>query len=397
MTNEQSANNLATQQSFATKITNSTVTTTCIAVLTVITVLYAAKAMGSILMPILFAWIISTMLAPFVNLLNRKCRIPYPVAVAIAMIITVFAIFEIGMFLNSILSSFIAKRADYLAKFKDLLAQFFAMLPSQIAAELQEFDWTGKISTAALKVSGKLFSFSSTVCMTLIIATFFFFEQRDIGIKLIAAFHPKEAKRLDSVLQKTSHQVSRYLILQFLISASTGICVWLALWAIGIDFAPTWGIIAFIFNFIPTIGSIVASIPPIITALVQYAPETLWPAILTAIAILVIQMTIGNFIAPRILGDNLNIAPAVIIISLMFWGWIWGIAGALISVPITASIKIVCDSFDSLKPIGILLGSGKIIRAEQKALSKAGAKQKKQRRRFRFHRSQNREQGAGTR
>lgn len=387
MTNEQSSVNNTAQQSFAAKITNSAVATTCIAILTVITVLYAAKAMGSILMPILFAWIISTMLAPFVNLLNKKCRIPYPLAVAIAMVITVFAIFVIGMFLNSILSSFIAKRADYLAKLKDLVAQFYTMLPAQVASELQEFSWTEKISAAALKVSGKLFSFSSTVCMTLIIATFFFFEQRDIGIKLIAAFHPKEAKRLDSVLQKTSRQVSRYLILQFLISAATGICVWLALAALKIDFAPTWGILAFIFNFIPTIGSIVASIPPIITALVQYAPESFWPAILAAVAILIIQMTIGNFIAPRILGDNLNIAPAVIIIALMFWGWIWGIAGALISVPITASIKIVCDSFDSLKPIGVLLGSGKIIRAEQKAIAKANSRQKKQRHRFHFHRS----------
>lgn len=365
------------------RISNSAVLTACVAILTVIATLYAAKAMVNILMPIIFAWIFSTMLVPFVNLLNRKCRIPYPLAVAIAMVITLFVIYEIGLFLNGILSSFLAKKADYLAKLKTLISQFFALLPSQIADELQQMDWIGKISTAALKASGKVFSFSSTLCMTLIIATFFFFEQRDIGIKLIAAFHPKEAKRLDSVLTKTAQQVSRYLILQFLISAITGIAIWAALAILRIDFAPTWGILAFICNFIPTIGSIVASVPPVLTALVQYAPETYWPAVITALTILVIQMSIGNFLAPRVLGDNLNIAPAVIIVSLMFWGWIWGIPGALISVPITASIKIVCDSFEALRPIGILLGSGKVLRAEQKKGKKEGRGKSRHFRHFR--------------
>lgn len=372
--------------SFTAKLTNSTIATTGIAILTVIAVFFVAKAMGSVLKPILFAWIISTMLAPLVKWLNEKCRLPYALAVTIAMILTILVIFEAGVLINSLLSSFMESRKDFTDKLGDLTDQLFAVLPKAMASELKEFDWTSKISDIILNVSGEIVSFSSTACMTLLIATFFFLEQRDIGIKLIAAFQPKEAKRLDGILQKASRQVSRYLILQFLISAATGICIWISLSLINIKFAAIWGILAFIFNFIPTVGSIVASIPPILMALVQYAPKSFWPAILATLAILTVQMTIGNIIAPRIFGDKLNISPAVIIISLLFWGWLWGIPGALISVPITASIKIVCDSFDTLRPIGILLGSGKSLRAAQNAKSNTGSRPKRHHRHFGFHR-----------
>ena len=157
-------------------------------------------------------------------------------------------------------------------------------------------------------------------------------------------------------------QVSRYLLLQFVISLATGVCVWLALWAIGVEFAPTWGVLAFVLNFIPTIGSIIASIPPILIALVQSAPHSYWQAVVTAIALLAIQMTIGNVISPRVMGDHLNLSPVAVLVSLLFWSWLWGPAGALLSVPITAAIKIVCDNIAPLAPIGVLLGSGRAVR-----------------------------------
>ena len=157
-------------------------------------------------------------------------------------------------------------------------------------------------------------------------------------------------------------QVSRYLLLQFVISLATGVCVWLALWAIGVEFALTWGVLAFVLNFIPTIGSIIASIPPILIALVQYAPDSYWQAVVTAIALLAIQMTIGNVISPRVMGNHLNLSPVAVLVSLLFWSWLWGPAGALLSVPVTAAIKIVCDNIAPLAPIGVLLGSGRAVR-----------------------------------
>ena len=122
------------------------------------------------------------------------------------------------------------------------------------------------------------------------------------------------------------------------------------------------GVLAFVLNFIPTIGSIIASIPPILIALVQYAPHSYWQAVVTAIALLAIQMAIGNVISPRVMGNHLNLSPVAVLVSLLFWSWLWGPAGALLSVPVTAAIKIVCDNIAPLAPIGVLLGSGRAVR-----------------------------------
>jgi predicted PurR-regulated permease PerM len=132
---------------------------------------------------------------------------------------------------------------------------------------------------------------------------------------------------------------------------------------IGVDFAVTWGAVAFFLNFIPTIGSIVASIPPILLALVQFYPN-FWPGLITALVLVTIQLSMGNGIAPKVMGDQLNLSPVVILLSLLFWGWLWGIVGALLSVPIASAIKIVCDNIQTLHPISVMMGSGKSYRRE---------------------------------
>jgi predicted PurR-regulated permease PerM len=132
---------------------------------------------------------------------------------------------------------------------------------------------------------------------------------------------------------------------------------------IGVDFAVTWGALAFFLNFIPTVGSILASIPPVLLALVQFYPS-LWPAVITLLAVTTIQMGMGNALAPKVMGDQLNLSPVVVLLSLLFWGWLWGIVGALISIPIAAAIKIVCENIKTLHPISVMMGSGKTYRRE---------------------------------
>jgi predicted PurR-regulated permease PerM len=134
---------------------------------------------------------------------------------------------------------------------------------------------------------------------------------------------------------------------------------------IGVDFAVTWGALAFFLNFIPTVGSIMASIPPILLALVQFYPS-LWPGIITLITVMTIQLGMGNALAPKVMGDQLNLSPVVVLLSLLFWGWLWGIVGALISIPIAAAIKIICENIETLHPISVMMGSGKTYRREFK-------------------------------
>jgi predicted PurR-regulated permease PerM len=116
--------------------------------------------------------------------------------------------------------------------------------------------------------------------------------------------------------------------------------------------------LAFVLNFIPTIGSIVASVPPILVAIVQHYPNPT-PVVLTLLALLGIQFTIGNILTPKIMGDTLDLSPVVILISLMFWGIIWGVVGALLSVPIAVMIKIICENVEALDFVAVLMSAPK--------------------------------------
>lgn len=331
-----------------------------IGIVAVIFLFSAVKAMDSVLKPIAFAWVLASMLSPLVNTLTKKFRFPEIPAIIASLAVSVFAIFEAGVLINTLVKSFVAKYPEYIEKLKNLLETLYATLPQQVVDMLRDFDWQTGVSKQILSLSGSLISISTTTVIVMIIAAFMLIEKRDFALKAENAFNAPE--RVRKVITSITSQVSRYLVLQFVISAATGLAIWGALALIGIDFAATWGVLAFTLNFIPTIGSILASIPPLVIALVQYAPESFMPFAYALVAILVIQMGIGNVISPRVMGDGLNLSPVAVLVSLLFWGWLWGPAGALLSTPITAAIKIICDNIEPLEPIGTLLGSARQFR-----------------------------------
>ncbi len=328
-----------------------------LAVLAVVAAVYALRAAESVLKPLAFAWVLVGLLSPMVRGLVRL-RLPRSLAILLLMILTLLVFVQAGSFLNGRILAFAAKYGDYSTKLSALAHHFYSELPEPVARMLADFDWQSRLSRTIFSLSGSLLSLSSTFIFVMIVVAFLLVGQTGFARKLYAAF-TGDAFLIDAVLASIARQVGRYLLLQFLISAATGLAVWLVLWALGIDFAMTWGALAFILNFIPTIGSMLASIPPVLMALVQHAPERYWPVLVVAVVLLAIQMTIGNVVAPRILGEHMNLSPEVVLISLLFWGWLWGPGGALLSVPITASIKIICDNVAPLKPWGVMLGSGR--------------------------------------
>lgn len=332
----------------------------CVTVIAVILFFTACKTLDSVLKPISFAWVLMAILSPLVKMLNRRCRIPEILSIFCALLLTIFIFFQAGVLINSLVSSFVSKYSVYADKLNDLIRHLYASLPSQAADLLRNFEWIQSFSKIVLRLSGTIISASTTTVIVLIITAFMLIEQRDFSIKISHAFN--SPKRASSVLNTITSRISRYLVLHTVISFATGICVWLSLSFIGVDFAASWGLLAFILNYIPTIGSIVASIPPVLIALVQYAPETYWPAIIAALSLLAIQMVFGNVIEPRLMGDQLNLSPVAVLASLLFWGWLWGPAGALLATPFTAAIKIICDNIPPLNPVGILLGSARGLR-----------------------------------
>jgi predicted PurR-regulated permease PerM len=133
----------------------------------------------------------------------------------------------------------------------------------------------------------------------------------------------------------------------------TGLVIWLWLTLIGVDFAALWAMLAFLLNFVPNIGSVIAAIPAVLLALVQLGPG---PALLTMVGYMVVNVVIGSLIEPKIMGRGLGLSTLVVFVSLVFWGYVLGPAGMLLSVPLTMVLKIALDSNPQTRPAAILLG-----------------------------------------
>ena len=162
------------------------------------------------------------------------------------------------------------------------------------------------------------------------------------------------AKRSLLPIAEINDNVRRYLALKTLISLTTGVLVALWLRIIGVDYALLWGLLAFLLNYIPSIGSFIAAIPAVMLAFLQLGPGD---GTLTLIGYLVINTAIGNFIEPRVMGEGMGLSTLVVFLSLIFWGWVLGPVGMLLSVPLTMILKIVLEANDDTRWMAVLLGS----------------------------------------
>ena len=325
--------------------------------LAVIAVGAVLKIAQAVVIPLLIAWLLSYLLAPVVNFIVRRLRLPAVLAVAFVVLLLLLAAWGAGIVIQQRLLGFAKAFPEYQDRLAALLAHYGRLLDIPGFA-FKEADWTAQIGPLVLKTSRFFITFISNAVLVLIFLVFMLLAKPYANDKLRAAFSPERAAAIIDITNTIGRQIGAYLGALFVISFVTGLCVWGALAWLGVEFAFTWGLLAFVLNFIPTIGSIVASIPPVLMALAQHAPE-LWPAVATALALFVIQQTLGNFIAPKVYGDRLNLSPVVILLFLVFWGWLWGITGALLAVPIAAAIQIALAQIPALAPLAVLMGSGK--------------------------------------
>lgn len=336
-------------------------------ILVLVAVGVVLKYAGAAVLPLIVAWLLSFLIGPLVNFMTDR-KVPATLAVFIVLFFVVGIIYLSGTFLYTRLTAFAAAYPKYHSRMTELIATLTAQLNLGFDP-LAGINWGQNVGRFLVTFSGSLFAFASKLVLVVIFLFFILLGKPFFKYKLRAMFPDDRSVQLSQITLSITSQIRRYLSWQFVISFCTGCLVWLALSLIGVDFAVTWGALAFFLNFIPTVGSILASIPPILLALIQFYPS-FWPGVITFFALLTIQLSIGNGIAPKVLGDQLNLSPVVILLSLLFWGWLWGIVGALLSIPIAAAIKIVCENIEQLQPVSVMMGSGKGYRKEFKKLEK---------------------------
>ncbi|SNZ01171.1 AI-2E family transporter [Flagellimonas pacifica] len=219
---------------------------------------------------------------------------------------------------------------------------------------LNEQDISATISGLVETVASSLTNMVSNVFMILLYMLFIFLEESNFNEKLKLIFVENgKYQDISSTLIELENSVSNYLGVKTLVSLITASLSAIALLSIGVDAPIFWALIIFILNYIPTIGSLIATLFPTIFCLFQFGEVT--PALLTLIVVGSIQLIIGNVLEPKLVGNSMNISALVAIIALSFWGLIWGTTGMILSVPITVIMVIVFSKFDKTRAIAILL------------------------------------------
>ncbi len=223
-------------------------------------------------------------------------------------------------------------------------------LAAGIVAAFEDIDLAAYVRALAGSAGYSL----ATAVLIILYVGFLFAERAYFTSKLANLFPDADrAERVEGIFRSITESVHRYIFIKTVVSVLTGILVYVVLELFDMEFAETWAILAVFLNFVPNVGSIVATALPTLAALVQFDNWT--PVLLVFGIIGAIQFSVGNLLEPALMGRSLNLSPFVIILSLTFWGAIWGIVGMFLAVPIMVMLMITCSHVPSLHPVAVLL------------------------------------------
>lgn len=285
--------------------------------------------------------------------------------------VIVFSLIVLGIgFVSEILTENISNLTTSYDKYEPNIENIITKLGSRfnvdviksVKSVVSGFDYNSYLSSIANGISGLL----GDTFMIVIYALFLFFEESSFQKKIKKIFFDKDAyENAQRMLGKVEKSISNYLRLKTYVSLLTGVLSYIVLVSVGVDSAPFWAFLIFLLNYIPTIGSLIATAFPAIFSLIQFGEFT--PFLIVLIAVGAIQVIVGNVIEPRVFGKSLNLSPIVTLIALSLWGKIWGITGMFLSVPITVIMIIFFSQFEKTRPIAIMLSeSGEIDKVERK-------------------------------
>jgi len=315
-----------------------------------------------IIVPLVVAVAFAYVLSPLVSLL-KKLKIPHPLAVILVLVITtlIFAVIGYFLFLQvgslvQALPSYWHSMMEYSLKFLDVYKKVFPQGNELDINKLQLKDMSSVTKFMFRGLSSSL-AFLSGLVLVLFFTFFILNDQEMLKRKIIQVFDKSGEGTAAKILVEINRQIRRYLVIQFLVSIALAVIFTVGFSIIGVNYAYIWGPLAGMLNIIPNVGAIIATIPPMIVAGIQFG--RLMPVLWVLILSVVLQNIEGNIIKPKLIGDTMNLNPLAVLVSLVYWTWIWGAIGIILAIPITASVKVICDHIESLEPIGIILGGKK--------------------------------------
>lgn len=279
-------------------------------------------------------------------------------AVGVVILFIILLSISVGGFIGTSVANFTSNLDVYNQKVSSGLSGVFEMLENVgVSVSKDRFLKTidpGVIMNFTAKLLNGLGNLMGNMAMILLIVGFILAESTSYGVKLRAILNRPDNSMHN--ITTAMDQINQYLGIKTMTSLLTGVIIGVMLWIVGVDFPFMWGMIAFLMNYIPNIGSIIAAIPALFMAFISLGGTgVLW----TGVIYLVVNIGIGNILEPKLMGNGLGISTLVVLLSLIFWGWILGTTGMFLSIPLTLAAKIAFESNESTKWISVLLGTEK--------------------------------------
>ncbi|MCL2381159.1 MAG: AI-2E family transporter [Treponema sp.] len=325
---------------------------------------------AAIILPFTIAVLLAFVTYPMVKKLD-KLRCPRIVSILLVITIIVSGLYLFGMIIftsGRVIAAELPNYEERLIVIYSYIAQLFE-LPT-FDADLTFFEnlWAQLgirtfVRDFTLSFTNIVLQFIVSAVLVILFVVFLLLEASYIREKLETAFEGR-AGRFNKMGHDLISQVSRYLAAKFFISLANGVIFAVSFYFIGLEFAIVWGVIQFLLNFIPNLGSITAGVIISLFALMQFWPDPV-PIIIVITIILAVNLILCNIFDPKIVGEHVGISPLIILVSLAVWGWIWGFAGMVLAVPMTVIIKIVCENIPIMEPVSVLLGTRKSTRAKK--------------------------------
>jgi predicted PurR-regulated permease PerM len=321
-----------------------------------VVVVAGLKLAAPVLLPVALAFFVATLNLPLLAALKRR-RVPAWLGIVLVVGVNASVIGLLVLIVSESLTELRYALPWYVARTQEMIASGIASLQARgvpISDEMTSglIDAQGVLDLAGRTLRGAA-ALVSRAFLILLITIFILAEATVFPAKFRRAFGHRDDADLTRYT-RIIDEVQQYLAIKTAISLATGILVGLWAWVLGVDFALFWGLLAFLLNYVPNIGSILAALPAIMLALLQFGPGR---ALLVGLGYLVVNMVLGNFLEPSLQGRRLGLSTLVVILSLVFWGWVWGPVGMLLSVPLTVIVRILLENTPDLQWVAVLLGN----------------------------------------
>jgi predicted PurR-regulated permease PerM len=321
-------------------------------------VIYVLHVARTLLVPLVVAvgvWYLINALAKWYHGFNiGSFKVPLKLCFLVSMVTLGIGIWMIIQLVGDNITQVVQAAPTYQANLESLFLNLLAEFNLDAAAAIQEISSYVNLGDIAGNLARVFTGLVGKTLVVFVYVAFLLIEQRTFSEKIARMIDDDgQESRVREILKNIDEKIRIYLGVKTVMSALTGMLSYLVLKWVGVDFAAFWGLMIFFLNFIPMIGSLVGIIFPALLTLVQF--DTYTPFVVVSIGLSSIQMGIGNFLDPKMMGDTLNLSPIVILLSLATWGMIWGIPGMFLSIPIMATTTIVLSQFDTTRPIAVML------------------------------------------